>query len=211
MMTKINQLQHVHLSLRLRAHQYLKRMLRPAQYALTGEVSDEHAHNVGFAVQLQTEIEEHCDSLAHIAAACQHGLTGTIPEGYAEDGYEFTEDPITPLLPYDPYTDILGYLHGGGNISCLTLSPFLLRFIAVLPEAAARRAEHDATQRVLLYVDEDGNTRPMTQRELRRQGNKAVMEAMDNSLFATTYADEMQQIKTLAGQRGDWQQILDLL
>ncbi|OUJ67692.1 hypothetical protein, partial [Hymenobacter crusticola] len=32
--------------------------------------------------------------------------------GYAEDGYEFTEDPETPDRPYDAYTNILGYLRG---------------------------------------------------------------------------------------------------
>jgi len=211
MTTKINRLSSVHTLLGLRAHQYLKRLLRPVEYALTADTSDEHAQNVGFAVQLQTEINEHCDSLAHIAAACQHGLTGTSPEGYEEDGYEFTEEPHTPELPYDPYTDILGYLHGGGNISCLTLSPLLLRFISVLPEAAALRAEHDVAQRTLLQVNEDGSTRPMTRRELRQRGNRDVVEAVEDSLFAETYAADLQQITTLAEQRGDLQQILDLL
>ncbi|MBO3273210.1 hypothetical protein [Hymenobacter defluvii] len=212
-MSKIQHFETVNTHLHVRMQYFINRLLRAEQYEFTPESFDYYTKTVGQATIMQAEIEDHRDSLAHIEAACQHGLAGTIPEGYEEDGYEFTKDPETPELPYDPYTDMLGYLHGGGNISCLTLSPALLRFIELLPDVAAERAERDATGQdgVLLYVNDDGSTRPMTQRELRRQGNRAVLEAAEEALFATAYAADMQQVKTLAEQRGDLQQILDLL
>jgi len=58
-------------------------------------------------------------------------------------------------------------------------SPALLRNIELLPDVAADRAERDANAQdgVLLHVNDDGITRPMTQRELRRRGNRAVLES----------------------------------
>lgn len=212
-MSKISHLQTVSTHLHVRMHYFINRLLRAEQYEFTPETFDYYTRTVGQATIMQAEIEDHCNSLRSIAAACQHGFDGTIPEGYEEDGYEFSEDPQTPELPYDPYTDILGYLHGGGNISCLTLSPALLRFIELLPDVAAERAERNAKGEdgTLLCHDEEGGLRPMTQRELRRQGNQAVLEAAEEALFAEAYATDMQQIKALVEQRGDLQQILDLL
>jgi hypothetical protein len=212
-MNKIARLETIHTHLCIRLQYYINRLLRLEQYAFTQDDFDNYTKSVGQGTVMQAEIEDHCNSLTAIEAACQHGLAGTIPEGYTEDGYEFTEEPETPELPYDPYTDILGYLTGGGNISCLTLSPALLRFIELLPEVAAERAERDVEgkDRVLLYVGDDGQTRPMTRSELLRQGNRSVVHAMEESLFATTYADDMLRIKELAHARGDLHQILVLL
>ncbi|MDF7810931.1 hypothetical protein [Hymenobacter sp. YC55] len=212
-MSKITQLETVHTHLTMRLHYFITRLLRVEQYEFTPETFDYYTKSVGQGTIMQAEIEDHCDSLRAIEAACHHGLAGTAPEGFEEYGYEFTEAPEVPLLPYDPYTDILGYLAGGANISCLTLSPALLRFIELLPEVAAERAERDATGQdgVLMRFDEVGDCRPMTRSELLRAGNKAVLEAVEESLFATTYADDMQRIQELAHARGDLRQILSLI
>jgi hypothetical protein len=212
-MSKLDRLTTVSAHLAIRKHYFVSRLLRLDQYQFTPETFEDYTKSVGQATIMEAEIQDHCLSLRAIEAACQHGLNGTIPDGYQEDGYEFTEEPETPLLPYDAYSDILGYLHGGSNISCLTLSPALRRFIELLPDVAAERAERDATAQdgVLLYVEDDGSTRPMTQRELRRRGNQTVMDAMEEVLFATAYADDLQQIQQIAEQRGDLQQILALL
>lgn len=212
-MSKITALETIHTHLSVRMQYFISRLLRVEQYEFTPETFDHYTKSVGQATIMQAEIDDHCNSLTAIEAACQHGMAGTLPEGYTEDGYEFTEHPETPELPYDPYTDILGYLTGGGNISCLTLSPALLRFIELLPEVAAERAERDveAKDGVLLYVGDDGQTRPMTRSELLRAGNRAVLAAVEESLFATTYAQDMLRVQELAHARGDLQQILDLL
>jgi hypothetical protein len=212
-MHKIERLETVHTRLAIRRQYFVFRLLRLDQYAFTPETFEEYTKSVGQATVMQAEIEDHCSSLRAIEAACHHGLNGTIPEGYAEDGYEFTEDPETPLQPYDAYTDILGYLHGGANVSCLVLSPPLRRFIELLPTVAAECAERDLHARdgVLLHVNDDGSTRPMTMDELQRRGDHKLLDALEDSLFAETYAQELQQIQRLAEQRGDLQQILALL
>lgn len=99
------------------------------------------------------------------------------------------------------------------NISCLSLSPALLRFIELLPEVATDRAERDVAAKdgVLLHVGDDGTTRPMARSELRRLGNRAVVHATEDSFFATIYADELMRIQQLAHARGDLQQLLALL
>lgn len=212
-MSKITRLEAVHTHLTIRLHYYITRLLRLDQYEFTPDIFDNYTKSVGQGTIMQAEIDDHCDSLRHIAAACRHGLAGTAPEGFEEYGYEWREDIQEPEGPYDPYVDILGYLTGGANISCLSLSPALLRFIELLPEVAAERAERDveAKDGVLLYLEEDGGTRPMTRSELLRQGNRAVLEAAEQSLFATTYAEDMLRVQELASTRGDLQQILDLL
>lgn len=212
-MSKIERLETIHIRLAIRRQYFVFRLLRLDQYQFTPETFEEYTKSVGQATIMQAEIEDHCSSLRAIAAACHHGLNGTIPEGYEEDGYEFTEEPETPDLPYDAYTDILGYLHGGGNVSCRTLSPPLKRFIELLPSVAAECAERDlhAKDGVLLHVNDDGSTRPMTQPELLRRGDQAQLEALELSLFAETYASELQQIQRLAEQRGDLRQILEFL
>jgi hypothetical protein len=212
-MNKIARLETIHTHLCIRLQYYINRLLRLEQYAFTQDDFDNYTKSVGQGTIMQAEIDDHCNSLRAIEAACQHGLAGTIPEGYTEDGYEFTEHPETPELPYDPYTDILGYLAGGANVSCLTLSPALLRFIELLPEVAAERAERDveAKDGVLMRMDDEGGCRPMTRSELLRAGNRAVLDAVEESLFATTYAQDMLRIQELAHARGDLQQILALL
>ena len=212
-MSKIDRLETIHTRLAIRRQYFVFRLLRLDQYEFTPDSFDHYTKSVGQATIMQAEIEDHCASLKAIEAACHHGLNGTIPEGYEEDGYEFTQDPETPDLPYDAYTDILGYLHGGSNVSCRTLSPPLLRFIELLPTVATERAERDlhAKDGVLLHVHADGSTRPMTTEELHRRGDHKLLDALEDSLFATTYAQEMQQIQLLAKQRGDLQQVLDLL
>ena len=212
-MNKITALETIHTHLCVRMHYFISRLLRVEQYEFTPETFDHYTKSVGQATIMQAEIEDHCNSLTAIEAACQHGLAGTIPEGYTEDGYEFAEEPETPELPYDPYTDILGYFTGGANISCRTLSPALLRFIELLPEVAAERAERDveAKDGVLMRLDDEGSCRPMTRSELLRAGNRSVVDAVEQSLFATTYANDMLRIQQLAHARGDLHQILDLL
>ena len=212
-MSKITALETVHTHLSLRIQYFITRLLRVEQYEFTPETFDHYTKSVGQATIMQAEIEDHCDSLRAIEAACQHGLKGTDPVGFEEYGYEFMEEPQQPELPYDPYTDILGYLTGGANVSCLTLSPALLRFIELLPEVAAERAERDveAKDGVLLHVGDDGQTRPMTRSELLRHGNRSVLDAVEQSLFATTYADDMLRIQEVAHARGDLQQLLALL
>lgn len=212
-MSKITALETIHTHLCVRMQYFISRLLRVEQYEFTPETFDHYTKSVGQATIMQAEIDDHCDSLRAIEAACQHGLKGTDPVGFEEYGYEFLDEPQEPELPYDPYTDILGYLTGGTNISCLTLSPALLRFIELLPEVAAERAERDVEgkDRVLLYVEDDGQTRPMTRSELLRQGNRAVLDAVEESLFATAYADDMLRIQELARARGDLHQILALL
>lgn len=212
-MSKITALETVHTHLSVRMQYFITRLLRLEQYEFTPETFDHYTKSVGHATIMQAEIEDHCDSLRAIEAACHHGLGGTAPEGYDEFGYEFTEQPETPALPYDPYTDILGYLNGGANISCLTLSPALLRFIELLPEVAAERAERDVAGKdgVLMRFSEEGDCQPMTRSELLRAGNRSVLDAVEQSLFATSYANELRRIQELAHSRGDLQQILALL
>jgi len=212
-MRKTDHLHSIHARLAIRRQYFISRLLRLDQYAFTPKTFAEYTKSVGQATVMQAELEDHCRSLKAIEAACHHGLNGTIPEGYSEDGYEFTQEPETPELPYDAYTDILGYLHGGANISCLTLSPPLKRFIELLPSVAADCAERDlhAKDGGLLHVLDDGSTRPMTQTELLRRGDQAQLEALELSLFADTYAQDLAQIHQLAQRRGDLQQILDLL
>jgi len=212
-MTKTDHLDSIHARLAIRQQYFVFRLLRLEQYQFTPETFEEYTKSVGQATIMQLEIEDHCASLKAIEAACHHGLNGTIPEGYEEDGYEFTEEPETPELPYDAYTDILGYLHGGGNVSCLTLSPPLKRFIELLPSVAAECAERDlhAKDGVLLHVNDDGSTRPMTQPELLRRGDQAQLEALELSLFAETYAQDLAQLQQLVQQRGDFRHLLDLL
>ncbi|TGE03340.1 hypothetical protein [Hymenobacter fodinae] len=212
-MSKISRLEAVHTHLTIRLHYYITRLLRLDQYEFTTDIFDNYTKSVGQGTIMQAEIDDHCDSLRHIEDACHHGLAGTSPEGFEEYGYEWHEDVQEPEGPYDPYVDILGYLTGGGNISCLTLSPALLRFIELLPEVAAEIAERDveAKDGVLLYVEDDGTSRPMTRGELLRKGNRAVLNAVEESLFATTYATDMLRVQELASTRGDLQQILDLL
>ncbi|WP_375438144.1 hypothetical protein [uncultured Hymenobacter sp.] len=212
-MSKIAALETVHTHLTIRLHYFITRLLRVEQYEFTPETFDYYTKSVGQGTIMQAEIDDHCNSLRGIEAACQHGLAGTAPEGYDEDGYEFTEEPETPQQPYDPYTDILGYLAGGANISCLTLSPALLRFIELLPTVAAERAERnvEAQDGVLLRMDDAGGCRPMTRSELLRAGNKAVLDAVDQSLFASTYAADMRRVQELAMVRDDFRQILDLV
>lgn len=212
-MSKTSRLESIHTHLAVRKSNYLQQLLRADQLGLSLATWENYTQCVGQATVMQAEIEDHCQSLQAIEDACQHGLAGTIPDGYTEDGYEFAEEPETPELPYDPYTDILGYLTGGGNISCLTLSPALLHFIERLPEVAADQAERDVKgkDRVLLRHDDNGGMRPMTKSELRRQGNRAVVHATEQSFFAATYADELRRIQEVAHARGDFQLILELL
>ncbi|RSK23953.1 hypothetical protein [Hymenobacter metallilatus] len=212
-MSKINHLETVYGHLSIRANYFVNRLLRLDQYEFTPEIFDHYTKSVGQATIMQAEIDDHCDSLEHIAQACKHGLEGTEPEHYREFGYEFTEEMEAPELPYDPYADILGYLAGGANISCMTLSPALLRFIELLPEVAADRAERDveAKDGILLYLNDDGSSRPMTRSELLRKGNRTVMEAAEQSLFATTYAEDMLRVQELARTRGSLQEMLKLL
>jgi hypothetical protein len=212
-MSKITRLETIHTHLSIRLQYFINRLLRLEHFEFTKEVFDNYTQTVGQGTVMQAEIKDHCDSLRGILLACRHGLAGTNPEGFEEWGYEFAEDPEQPLAPYDPYADILGYLRGGLNISCMALSPALLRFIELLPEVAADRAERDvfAKDGVLLRVDDEGQTHPMTQEELRCRGDQALLDALEESMFATTYAEDMLRIQQLATERGDLQQIQDLV
>jgi hypothetical protein len=212
-MSKISRLEAVHTHLTIRLHYYITHLLRLDQYEFTPDIFDNYTKSVGQGTVMQAEIDDHCDSLRAIEEACHHGLAGTSPDGFEEYGYEFNPEPEEPDLPYDPYTDIFGYLAGGANISCMMLSPALLRFIELLPEVAAELAERDveAKDGVLLHLEDDGTSRPMTRSELLRKGNRAVLDAVEESLFATTYAEDMLRIQQLATERGDLQQILDLV
>lgn len=133
---------------------------------------------------------------------------------YMERGSnEWRKDMQIPEQPYGPYADSLGYLTGGANISCRTLSPALRCFIKLLPEVAADRSECDVEgkYRVLLYPQEDSGTRPLIRSEVLRLGNRAVLDAVEDSLLATAHAHHMVRMQELTSTRGDLQQILDLL
>ena len=215
-MSKIQSLETVKGYIEIRRHRFVQHV-QYLQFTNSHDVADydKSLMIIGQATVLMSELYSHCMCLLGITAACEHGLAGTRPAGDEEWVREF--GPFTENgepAGYDPYQIILNYLTGVSlYLPCLTLSPALLAFIDMMPEMAGKSFEQDLFEQhgVLTHVDGDGTARPATDAEVQRLGDNAVLQALEQSFFATTYAADMAQVKDLVEQRGCFHQILALL
>jgi hypothetical protein len=57
----------------------------------------------------------------------------------------------------------------------------------------------------------DGTARPLTEAERNQYGEEAMIRGVEETLFSTSYAQDMQRVKLLAQARAPFARIMELL
>jgi hypothetical protein len=210
-MNKIEGLRSIRHAVKFSRHAIVRRILEPAGPSVASADYHQDVLVIGQATLLMAELDDHLYYLPLLQQACQAGLDGTATFGYEDDGYEGQPEPHRPTEPFNPYRAMALLLRTTSPFGSLTLSPALLRYVELLPEQRRRSAVGHQDGEILLTDDGKGGHRPMTPAEIGRLGDKVLAEALEETLFVQTYAQDLARVKQLVEQRGDLQQIRELL
>jgi hypothetical protein len=151
---------------------------------------------------LRAEIDGHKHALQLADLACEHGRAGTIPDRWEEWGGGEAYDPHQEVV------DSLEWAPGRGA----GMSPALLEYIDQLPQ--------QSSQRFVDMLQQAQNAAPLlpavtaekiTSGDAGQMGHGLYVESLQDTLFASSYADDLAQAMHLAKQKGDFEQISQLI
>jgi hypothetical protein len=206
-MPKIDGLQTIKTKLKLSQLAYVRSLLYQSKQARARR--DEYLQAAGLLAVLLAEVGDHIHNLKAIQQAAAHGLAATVPDDYDEWGYGEHDES----KPYDPYADMLYALESESSVSCLELSRELEIYIDSVPEME-RRTGNGLAQlfgSALVNWQPDGTARPLTEAERNQYGEEAMIRGVEETLFSTSYAQDMQRVKLLAQARAPFARIMELL
>ncbi|MCA8830300.1 hypothetical protein [Hymenobacter pini] len=210
-MSKLAGLRAIKSHLQFLSHSLVRRVLAPLGVGLDRFTYNEHLLHVGQAAVWVGEVEDHLFYLPQLQEACQHGLLGTAPDYYAEEGYEGWPEPTKPSTPYDAYEDMRLLLTTASPFGTLALSEELLRYVERMPEQRRKSTVQVQDGEILMTVTESGEVRPMTPAEVERVGDTALLSTVEELFFMQSYAADLMRVKELVEQRADFQHIKLLL